>query len=44
MSFASRLSHLREVESSNESQMPDAAGKCTDPPPVPDFVSLATDF
>lgn len=42
VSFASRPSHLREVESGDESQVADGAGECMDPPPVPDFVLHAT--
>ena len=42
MSSASRPSHLREVESGDESQVPDGASEYMGPPPVPDFVSLAT--
>lgn len=42
MSLASRPSHLWEVESGDESQVPDGASEYMGPPPVPDFVSLAT--
>lgn len=42
MSLASRPSHLREVESGDESQVADGVSEYMGPPPVPDFVSLAT--
>lgn len=42
VSLASRLPHLREVESGDESQVADGVSEYMGPPPVPDFVSLAT--
>lgn len=42
VSLASRPSHLREVESGDESQVADGVSEYMGPPPVPDFVSLAT--
>lgn len=42
MSLASRPSHLREVESGDESQVADGVSEYMGPPPVPDFVSLVT--